>query len=169
MLEKFEQHFQGQKRPVFCRYQFWSHRRTEQQPFNDYLTQLQTLADQCDFTEKDNMIRDKIIFSTDNVHEKRLKERLSENLTLTKTRDLCVAYEVTQNEVKTMATNPSDISAPQKQIQPITKKKTRKPPHVPSTQQHQSQGGRSSKKKWCWHTDQSKQAMLPMRHCTSAS
>ena len=40
-------------------------------------------------------------------HEKALEERLlrQENLTLTKTRDLCVAFEVTQNEVRSMSTH----------------------------------------------------------------
>ena len=47
----------------------------------DYVTTLHTLAGQCEFTEKDNMIRDKLIFSLKHSH---LKERLLEvdNLSL---------------------------------------------------------------------------------------
>ena len=52
------------------------------------------------------MIRDKIVFSIA-PQEKALKERLlrQEHLTLTKTRDLCVEFDVTQNEVRSMSTH----------------------------------------------------------------
>ena len=52
------------------------------------------------------MIRDKIVFSIA-PEEKAPKERLlrHENLTLTKTRDLCVVFEVTQNEVRSLSTH----------------------------------------------------------------
>jgi hypothetical protein len=48
------------------------------------------------------MIRDKVVFS---IKEKPLKERLlrEENLTLVWTKDLCRAFEITQNEIRTMA------------------------------------------------------------------
>ena len=38
VMQKFENHFNGLKRTVFSRYQFWIYRRAEQQPFVDYLT-----------------------------------------------------------------------------------------------------------------------------------
>ena len=106
VMQKFEDHFNGLKRTVFSRYQFWTYRRAEQQPFVDYLTAIQNLADACEFAEKENMIRDKIVFSIA-PHEKALTERLlrQENLTLTKTRDLCLAFEVTQNEIRSMSTH----------------------------------------------------------------
>lgn len=48
------------------------------------------------------MIRDKIVFS---VKEKTLKERLlrEDKLLLSKTRDMCLAFEITQTEVKSMS------------------------------------------------------------------
>ena len=63
VMEKFEDHFNGLKRTVFSRYLFWTYRRAEQQPFVDYLTAIQNLADASEFAEKENMIRDKIVFS----------------------------------------------------------------------------------------------------------
>ena len=106
VMRKFEDHFNCLKRTVFSRYQLWTYRRAEQQPFVDYLTAIQNLADACQFAEKENMIRDKIVFSIA-PYEKALKVRLlrQENLTLTKTRDLCVAFEVTQNEVRSISTH----------------------------------------------------------------
>ena len=44
-IQKFEDHFNGLKRTVFSRYQFWTYKRAEQQPFVDYLTVVQNLAD----------------------------------------------------------------------------------------------------------------------------
>ena len=69
VFQKFEDHFKGMKCTVFCRYNFWTHRRTQNQPVIDYLTALQQKADTCEFAEKDNMIRDKVIFSIAN-HER---------------------------------------------------------------------------------------------------
>ena len=63
VMQKFEDHFNGLKRTVFSRYQFWTYRRAEQQPFVDYLTAIQNLGDACEFAEKENMIRHKIVFS----------------------------------------------------------------------------------------------------------
>ena len=59
VMQKFKDHFSGLKRTVFSRYQFWTNRRAEQQPFVDYLTAIQNLADACEFAEKENMIRKK--------------------------------------------------------------------------------------------------------------
>ena len=102
VVKKFATHFSGLKRTVFSRYQFWTHPRGESQPFQEYLTNLQTMAKACDFTEGENMVRDKVVFST---KEKPLKERLlhEENLTLKRAIDLCIAFETTQNEVRSMA------------------------------------------------------------------
>lgn len=102
VISKLEAHFKGMKRVVYSRYQFWTHKRSEAQPFEVYLTTLQNLAQVCEFQECENMIRDKIVFS---VQEKTLKERLlrEEDLTLAKTKDICLAFEVTQTEVKSMA------------------------------------------------------------------
>ncbi|KAK2169130.1 hypothetical protein LSH36_12g18005 [Paralvinella palmiformis] len=49
------------------------------------------------------MIRDKVVFSIAN-HERSLKQKLLDttDLTMSKTKDLCLAYEVTQNEVRSM-------------------------------------------------------------------
>ena len=63
------------------------------------------MATKCDFSEKDNMIHDKIVFSTRSVS---LKERLlrEKDLSLTRAIDLCKAAEITQREMKAMCTQP---------------------------------------------------------------
>ena len=74
VMDKLETHFQGIKRTVFTRYQFWTCARDERS-FPEYISQLRTLAQKCEFQEMENMIRDKLVFSA---KEKPLKERLAE-------------------------------------------------------------------------------------------
>ena len=101
VMAKFDEHFRGRKRSVFMRYKFWTHEPSEGQDFLHYLTSLRTLADQCEFMEKDNMIRDKIVFS---IKDEQLKERLLSitDLSLATTMDKCQAAETTRKEVQAM-------------------------------------------------------------------
>ena len=73
VLDKFNAEFSGEKRIVFNRFKFGEFQRPEAQPFDEFLSQLKYLAGKCEFLEKDNMVRDKIIFS---LKDKQLKERL---------------------------------------------------------------------------------------------
>jgi len=102
VVEAFRVHFEGEKRTVFLRYQFWTLERGEAEPYSAFISRLKILANQCEFTEKDNMIRDKIVFT---VSEKPLKERLlrENNLTLKKAEDMSYSFEITQVEVRTMS------------------------------------------------------------------
>ena len=63
---KFETELAGQKRFVLSRYQFWDYSKTSGQTFDEFLTQLRTLSLPCEFADPDNMIGDKIVFSTEN-------------------------------------------------------------------------------------------------------
>ena len=101
VVAKFDEHFKGKKRLVFSRYKFWSHQRSEGQDFIDYHTDLQKIANQCEFQEKENMIRDKLIFS---MRDKELKERLLEmdSLTLEHVKDKIIAAETTRKEINQM-------------------------------------------------------------------
>ena len=98
---KFEKEFAGQKRIVFSRYQFWDSSRTAGQTFDEFLTHLRTLALSCEFAEPENMIRDKIVFSTDNPT---LKERLlrEPQLDLQKAVDISRSSELAHKEFVSM-------------------------------------------------------------------
>ncbi|ELU16537.1 hypothetical protein CAPTEDRAFT_185501 [Capitella teleta] len=93
---------QGQKRTVFCRHQFWAYKRPTGITFDEFLVNLQTLAQLREFTERYNMIRDKIIFT---IAKTALKERMlrEETLTLNRTITLCRAHETAQGELESMA------------------------------------------------------------------
>ena len=109
VLTTFENHFKGEKRLVFHRFQFWSHPRGEGEPCMEFINKIKLMAKDCEFTEEENMIRDKIVFT---VKEKSLKERLLREaaLTLAKTEEMCRAFEVTQEEMKRMTSGPADKS-----------------------------------------------------------
>ena len=82
---------------MFSIYKSWSHQPSEGQEFIDYSTDVQKLANQCKFAEKENMIRDKLIFS---MHDKELKERLleMESLTLDQVKEKIIAAETTRKQ-----------------------------------------------------------------------
>ena len=98
---KFRKELAGMKRVVFARYQFWDYQRVEGQPFDEFFTQLKTLAQACEFLEVDNMVRDTIVFSTTG---KSLKERLLRevDLHLQRAVDLCRSAEITHREMQSM-------------------------------------------------------------------
>jgi len=145
VIKKFETELGGEKRIVFNRYKFWAYQRAEAQTFDDYLTQLRSLAKKCDFVEIDNMIRDKIVFS---VAEKGLKERLlrEHNISLTKTLSLCRAFEVAKRELSTMDTSPKQPSREEKtkSVEAMTKRgwskqSSRQTPQSSNSNEHSSQ------------------------------
>ena len=121
VVKKFEKEIGGQKRVVFNRYKFWDCSRTEKQPFDEYLTTLKSLATPCDFLEMDNMLRDKIVFSTS---DRALKEKMlrTKDLNLAQTIDLCRSAEITRKEVQAMRT----------QTEKVTLNALRKKPQQPS-------------------------------------
>ena len=94
---KFGTELAGQKRIVFSRYQFWDHSKTSGQTLDKFLTQLRTLSLSCEFSEPDNMITDKIVFSTENPT---LKERLlrEPKLDLQKAVDISRSSELAHEE-----------------------------------------------------------------------
>ena len=57
VMQTFEDHFNGLKRTVL------DIQAGIKQPFVDYLTAIQNLADACEFLEKENTMQDKIVFS----------------------------------------------------------------------------------------------------------
>jgi len=60
---KFEKEFAGQKRFIFSSYQFWDFSKTAGKTFDEFFTQLRTLALSYVFTEPDNMIRERKVYS----------------------------------------------------------------------------------------------------------
>ncbi|XP_037565227.2 uncharacterized protein K02A2.6-like [Dermacentor silvarum] len=101
IVQKFESYCSEVSNEVHERYLFRSRKQADGEPFEKFLRDLKKQAAQCNFGEqRDSMIRDQIVFGTNNskLREKMLREQ---QLTLVKAEEFCkVAESVAQrNEV----------------------------------------------------------------------
>ena len=97
VIAKFENYCAPRETEVLQAFRFWN--CPYRAPFDTFVTELRTKADGCNFhTEKDRMVRDKIVFSV-NSH---LQERLlrESKLTLAKTIEICRASEASDKHMK---------------------------------------------------------------------
>ncbi|XP_077511488.1 uncharacterized protein LOC144121920 [Amblyomma americanum] len=101
VVSKFEAYCQEQQNEVYERYVFRSRIQAEGEPFEQFLRDLRKLAQSCNFsTLSDGMIRDQIVFGTNNP---KLRKKLFkvENLTLLKAEQSCKAAEVSAHQNET--------------------------------------------------------------------
>jgi len=73
VVQAFDQHYEPRKNIIFQRYKFGCCIQQEGQSFDDFLTELKTLAATCEYKEEDNMIRDRIVFG---VKDPEIKDKL---------------------------------------------------------------------------------------------
>ncbi|CAC5382385.1 unnamed protein product [Mytilus coruscus] len=96
LFEKLEAYCNPRKNEVLESHRFWM--VPYQEPFDNFLTELRTRANSCNFQEKDRMMRDKIIFSvTGKLQELLLRE---DKINLDKAIKICRAYEQSNKHVK---------------------------------------------------------------------
>lgn len=122
ITNKFDDFFEPKKNSVFERYKFWSISQNGNS-IDKFYTELCTQVKHCEFKEKDEMIRDKIIFSITN---KKVQERLlrSGEIDLIKVLDICRAAETSQAQMKVIQKDKeSDVMA----IGTGSKNKNRRP------------------------------------------
>lgn len=58
----FNEYCQPKKNIIFQRFKFGGCIQKEGQSMDEFVTELKTLASQCEFKEEDNMVRDRIVF-----------------------------------------------------------------------------------------------------------
>ena len=92
-------------------YQFWDHSKTSGQTFDEFSTQLRILSLSCEFAKPDNMIRYKIVLSTENTA---LKERppREPKLDLQKAVDICRSSYSSENfipSIPLLGNSPSQV------------------------------------------------------------
>jgi hypothetical protein len=89
----------------FVRFKFFSHIQEEGQTIDDYVTELKTLSQHCEFGElKDSLIRDKIVIGVNDI---KLRERLLKNLDLSLETaiQICRAAEEVKKQSKEIQSN----------------------------------------------------------------
>ena len=71
--DKFEQHVNPRSNPVFARYKFHQKIQGVEESVEHFITELQILAQDCEFPNKDEMIRDRIVLGT---NLRKIREKL---------------------------------------------------------------------------------------------
>ena len=98
VLEKFDAHFCPKSNITFLRFKFFNVKQHENQPVDDFINELKTRAQECEFKElTESLIRDRIVCG---VHNLKLQERLlrESDLTLDRAILLCKADEDTRKQ-----------------------------------------------------------------------
>ena len=95
MIENFDSHFCTKSNITFLRFKFFSVKQQENQPVDDFINELRTKAQECEFLElTESLIRDRIVCCINNL---KLQERLLREPDLTLDRAIlsCKADEDT--------------------------------------------------------------------------
>ena len=100
VIKKFDEYCTPRKNTTILRHKFFTSKQQEGQLFNDFLTELKRLSDECEFdTLKDSLIKDMIVCG---VWDTSLRERLlrDANLDLNKAIKTAYANEQTKLQIK---------------------------------------------------------------------
>ena len=98
VYSNIESYCNPRKNEVLESHRFWNCRLEDFTSFEHFLTELRKRVESCNFTEKDRMIRDKIVFSTSGkLQELLLRE---DKLELEKSIKIARAYEQSNKHVK---------------------------------------------------------------------
>ncbi|XP_039299843.1 uncharacterized protein LOC120355483 [Nilaparvata lugens] len=103
VIKQFQEYADPKKNIVMERFHFNSRSQQENEPFNNFLTDLKKLVKSCEYKDQtDSLIRDRIVLG---VFDKGLQERLLrvQDLTLDNAIDFCRAAELGKNRVEDIA------------------------------------------------------------------
>ena len=82
LLRSIEQHVSPKSNPVFARYKFHQKIQSPDESVEQFTTELQILAQDCEFTSTDEMIRDRIVFGTNSMKTREMLFNEGAGLTL---------------------------------------------------------------------------------------
>lgn len=134
VFEQLQKFCNPRSNEVLESHRFWTINMESFPSFDTYLTEVRKKAESCNFTDKDRMIRDKIVFNA----QGKLQELLlrEDKLDLEKCLKICRAYEQSNKHVKEI-----------RQKETVTCNKVDKPSHGHHKQNkpHQKQGTKGEK------------------------
>ena len=108
--ERFENHVSPKANPVFARFKFHSRVQESSETAEKFITALRILAQDCDFKDPEEMIRDRIVFGTNSL---KVREKLiskGAKLTLDKAIEIARSHESSQAQLTAMAAETADGS-----------------------------------------------------------
>lgn len=106
LFTKFNQHCAPKKNTVFSRYLFQERKQKEDEPFETFVTDLRNLVKACEYTNSDEMVRDRIVAG---VQSREIREKLlteGDTLTMEKAIEIATHFEATQQCLASMASKP---------------------------------------------------------------
>ena len=108
ILKKFHDYCNPRKNVVYERFKFWTTRMADS--FDNFITELRTKAKACDFMASDKMLRDKIVFSINDVRVQELLLR-EPGLTLVKASNIFKTAEISQKQLEVMKSGTQAVNA----------------------------------------------------------
>lgn len=101
VLKKFDDHLLPKKNIVYERFLFYKRAQEPNEPIDNFFKELKKLAQNCDFVDEQDMIRDRIVLV---VADTTVQEKLLSiaDLKLDKAIEICRAKELLKMRVKTM-------------------------------------------------------------------
>ena len=122
IMEKFDQYCNPRKNITWERHKFNTRNQQPGETIDQYVTDLKTKAQTCEFAElKDGLIRDRIIcdINCDRTRARLLKEG---ELTLQKALDICRANEATTTQLKTLSSSATSKETHYQEVLAIQKR-----------------------------------------------
>ena len=104
LFEQFRKHTAPQTNTVFSRYIFHTRKQKDDELFCAFATDLRLLVKDCKYDKPDEMVRDRIVagIRSDEIRGKLLTE--GDELKMDKAIQIATTYEITQAQLKSMAT-----------------------------------------------------------------
>lgn len=109
LKKQFNDYFSPQSNIIFARFKLYKEMQGDR-TIDEFLTILKTLAKDCEYTNTEEMIRDKFVFS---INSNQIRERLineAGKLTLQKAIEIAQNYEFSKTQLKEMSTEKNKTS-----------------------------------------------------------
>jgi len=109
--DRFDNYVRPKSNKLYARYKFTTRKQSEAETFEQFVTDLRLLIKDCDYQQRDEMLRDQIVFA---VKSAKIREKLiseGSDLTLEKAVDIARTYELSKQQVKSMNGEDSSIHA----------------------------------------------------------
>jgi hypothetical protein len=134
ILDKLSQHFVPKTNLLFERYKFYEATQGQNETIDAYYLRLQDLAKECDFGNKENMIRDRLVLFSTDVKARAALFRETEAPNLQKTLEYMRMSEMTKHQLDAIDQSREQISyttsrnyTTQRMRQPATMQKNTAP------------------------------------------
>ena len=109
VVKAFEDYCIPRKNIIYERYQFWQCMQDDCEKVDQFVMRIRTLVKTCEYNDRDEMIRDKLVFGIkDDATKQKLLSR--EDLQLKQAIDIARAAEVSKSQTQMMATQSKKVN-----------------------------------------------------------